>query len=66
MNPDKKREFTPYAFGVAYAEANPWLLKNLYEIEEIASTFYTPKSKAWGFFIEGFNKVKARPCNTKN
>jgi len=66
MNPDKKREFTPYAFGVAYAEANPWLFKNIYEMEEIASTFYTRGSKAYGFFIEGFTKVKERPCNTKN
>lgn len=66
MNPDKKREFTPYAFGVAYAEANPYLFKYENEVEEIAAVFYTRKSKAWGFFIEGFNKVKARPCNTKN
>jgi hypothetical protein len=60
MNPEKKREFTPYAFGIAYAEANPWVLQNHYTVEEVASTFYTPKSKSWIFFVEGFTKVKER------
>lgn len=63
MNPDKKREFTPYAFGVVYAQVHPWA-KDHYSAREIASTFYTPKSKAWGFFIEGLQKEP--PCNTKN
>ena len=60
MNPEKKREFTPYAFGIAYAEANPWVLQNHYTVEEVASTFYTPRSKSWIFFVEGFTKVKER------
>lgn len=55
MNPDLKREFTPYAFGCAYFQANKNII-NLYKLEEIASTFYTPKSKAWGYFVEGFTK----------
>lgn len=55
MNPDLKREFTPYAFGCAYFQANKKIIE-LYELEEIASTFYTPKSKAWGFFMEGMKK----------
>jgi len=55
MNPDRKREFTPYAFGCSYFEANKRIVE-LYEFEEIASTFYTPKSKAWGFFLEGMKK----------
>jgi hypothetical protein len=63
MNPEKKREFTPYVFGVSYAEANPWTMDN-YEIEEIASTFYTRGSKPYKFFIEGFTKVMERSCKT--
>ena len=55
MNPDSKREFTPYAFGCAYFQANKNLIEH-YELEEIASTFYTRKSKAWGFFMEGMQK----------
>ena len=61
MNANKKREFTPYAFGVVYFQSNRTAI-DLYTIEEIASTFYTPKSKAWGFFIEGFKKEQS--CNT--
>jgi hypothetical protein len=58
MNPDKKREFTPYAFGCVYFQSNR-TAANLYTVEEIASTFYTPKSKPWGLFIEGFKKEQA-------
>lgn len=57
MNVDKKREFTPYCFGIAYAEANP-KARNYSTLEEIASTFYTPKSKSWFLFMEGMDKVR--------
>lgn len=57
MNVNKKQEFTPYSFGIAYAEANP-NSANLWPIEEIASTYYTPKSKSWLFFIDGMEKVR--------
>ena len=55
MNPDSKREFTPYAFGCSYFKVHKRILE-LDEFEEIASVFYTPKSKAWGFFLEGMQK----------
>lgn len=57
MNVNKKREFTPYSFGIAYAEANP-NSANLWTIEEIALTYYTPKSMSWTLFIEGMKKVR--------
>jgi hypothetical protein len=57
MNVDKKREFTPYCFGIAYAEANP-KARSYSTLEEIASTFYTPNSRSWGFFMEGMEKVR--------
>ena len=57
MNVDKKREFTPYCFGIAYAEANP-KARSYSTLEEIASTFYTPKTKSWLFFMEGMEKVR--------
>lgn len=55
MNCDKKREFTPYVFGCSYFRANERITE-LYEFEEIASTFYTYKSKSWKFFLEGMQK----------
>ena len=66
MNVNSKREFTPYSFGIAYAEANP-SSPELWPIEEIASTYYTPKCRSWQLFIEGMkktielNKRKAAP-----
>lgn len=55
MNPDLKREFTPYAFGCSYFKVYSRAL-DLDEFEEIASVFYTKNSKAWGFFLEGMRK----------
>jgi len=56
MNVNSKREFTPYSFGIAYAEANP-SSPELWPITEIASTYYTPKSRSWQLFIEGMEKT---------
>jgi hypothetical protein len=39
-------------------------LAKLYTVEEIASTFYTPKSKPWGLFIEGYQKEKEQDKET--
>lgn len=61
MNMNKKREFTPFSHGVSFAEANPQEMGEDYCPEEIASFYYTRKSKSWGFFIEGLNRVKNRP-----
>ena len=47
-----KQEDTAYSFGRYYAYVNPSITKN-YERKEIASTFYTPKSKVWYAFIRG-------------
>lgn len=57
MKKHNKREFTPYIFGCVYYLYNP-NLANLYHVEEIASTFYTAKSKPWGLFIQGYRKEK--------
>jgi hypothetical protein len=58
MKVDSRRNFTPYAFGCVYYLYRPSLAK-LYPVEEIATTFYTPKSKPWGLFIEGYETEKA-------
>ena len=57
MNPDLKREFTPYAFGCLYFKVYERAL-DLDEFEEIASVFYTKNSKAWSFFLEGMRKSR--------
>ena len=63
MRLETKRDFTPYAFGCVYYLYRPTLAK-LYTVEEIASTFYTPKSKPWGLFIEGYQKEKEQDKET--
>lgn len=59
-----KQEDTAYSFGRYYAYVNPSITKN-YERKEIASTFYTPKSKVWYAFIRGMERNERFPVIAK-
>ena len=59
-----KQEDTAYSFGRYYAYVNPSITKN-YERKEIASIFYTPKSKVWYAFIRGMEMHNRFPVIAK-
>lgn len=59
-----KQEETARIFGQHYAYVNPSITKN-YERKEIASTFYTPKSKVWYAFIRGMERHEQFPVISK-
>lgn len=59
-----KQEETARIFGQHYAYVHPSITKN-YERKEIASTFYTPKSKVWYAFIRGMEMHNRFPVIAK-
>lgn len=59
-----KQEETAHTFGMHYAYVHPSITKN-YERKEIASTFYTPKSKVWYAFIRGMERNERFPVIAK-
>jgi len=59
-----KQEETAHTFGMHYAYVHPSMSKN-YERKEIASTFYTPKSKVWYAFIRGMERHEKFPVIDK-
>ena len=59
-----KQEETARIFGQHYAYVHPSITKN-YERKEIASTFYTPKSKVWYAFIRGMERHEQFPVISK-
>ena len=59
-----KQEETARIFGQHYAYVHPSITKN-YERKEIASTFYTPKSKVWYAFIRGMERHEQFPVIAK-
>lgn len=59
-----KQEQTAHTFGMHYAYVNPSMTKH-YERKEIASTFYTPKSKVWYAFIRGMERNERFPVIAK-
>lgn len=59
-----KQEETAHTFGMHYAYVNPSMTKH-YERKEIASTFYTPKSKVWYAFIRGMERHEQFPVIAK-
>lgn len=59
-----KQEQTAHTFGMHYAYVNPSILKN-YERKEVATTFYTPKSKLWYAFIRGMERNQRFPVIAK-
>ena len=59
-----KQEQTAHTFGMHYAYVNPSMSKN-WERKEIASTFYTPKSKVWYAFIRGMERNERFPVIAK-
>jgi hypothetical protein len=59
-----KQEETARIFGQHYAYVHPNYLKH-WERKEIASTFYTPKSKVWYAFIRGMERNDRFPVIAK-
>jgi hypothetical protein len=59
-----KQEETARIFGQHYAYVHPNYLKH-YERKEIATTFYTPKSKVWYAFIRGMERNEKFPIIAK-
>jgi hypothetical protein len=59
-----KQEETARIFGQHYAYVHPSHLKH-WELKEIASTFYTPKSKVWYAFIRGMERHEKFPVIAK-
>ena len=59
-----KQEQTARIFGQHYAYVHPSFLKH-WERKEIASTFYTPKSKVWYAFIRGMERHEQFPVISK-
>ena len=59
-----KQEETAYTFGMHYAYVHPSITKH-WERKEIASTFYTPKSKVWYAFIRGMDRNERFPVIAK-
>ena len=53
-----KIEFTADFFGRCYVTALPHLAKGM-KPKEVASTFYTPKTKGYYAFIKGMEKELA-------
>ena len=59
-----KQEQTAYTFGMHYGYVHPSITKH-WERKEIASTFYTPKSKVWYAFIRGMDRNERFPVIAK-
>jgi hypothetical protein len=59
-----KQEQTARIFGQHYAYVHPSYTKH-WERKEIASTFYTPKSKVWYAFIRGMERHEQFPVISK-
>lgn len=59
-----KQEQTARIFGQHYAYVHPNYTKH-WERKEIASTFYTPKSKVWYAFIRGMERHEQFPVIAK-
>ncbi len=59
-----KQEETAHSFGMHYAYVHPSYTKN-WELKEIATTFYTPKSKVWYAFIRGMEMNERFPVIAK-
>ena len=59
-----KQEQTARIFGQHYAYVHPSFLKH-WERKEIATTFYTPKSKVWYAFIRGMDRNERFPVIAK-
>ena len=55
-----KQEETARIFGQHYAYVHPSYTKH-WERKEIATTFYTPKSKSWYAFIRGMERHEQFP-----
>jgi hypothetical protein len=55
-----KQEETARIFGQHYAYVHPSYTKH-WERKEIATTFYTPKSKVWYAFIRGMERHEQFP-----
>jgi hypothetical protein len=59
-----KQEETARIFGQHYAYVHPSYTKH-WERKEIATTFYTPKSKSWYAFIRGMERHEQFPVIDK-
>jgi hypothetical protein len=59
-----KQEESARIFGQHYAYVHPNYLKH-WERKEIATTFYTPKSKVWYAFIRGMERHEKFPVIAK-
>jgi hypothetical protein len=59
-----KQEETARIFGQHYAYVHPSYTKH-WERKEIATTFYTPKSKVWYAFIRGMERHEQFPVIDK-
>jgi hypothetical protein len=59
-----KQEETARIFGQHYAYVHPSYTKH-WERKEIATTFYTPKSKSWYAFIRGMERHEQFPVIAK-
>ena len=59
-----KQEQTARIFGQHYAYVHPSYTKH-WERKEIASTFYSPKSKVWYAFIRGMERHEKFPVIAK-
>jgi hypothetical protein len=59
-----KQENTAHTFGMHYAYVHPSYAQH-WERKEIATTFYTPKSKVWYAFIRGMERNERFPVISK-
>ena len=59
-----KIEFTADFFGRCYVTTLPNLAKAM-KPKQVASTFYTPKTKGYYAFIKGMEKELANPTTLK-
>ena len=59
-----KQEHTARIFGQHYAYVHPSYTKH-WERKEIATSFYTPKSKVWYAFIRGMERHEQFPVIAK-
>jgi hypothetical protein len=59
-----KQEESARIFGQHYAYVHPSYLKH-WERKEIATSFYTPKSKVWYAFIRGMERHEQFPVISK-
>lgn len=62
--PITKQEETARIFGQHYAYVHPSEVNN-WEPKEIATSFYTPKSKVWYAFIRGMERHERFPVIAK-